>query len=62
MEKGLFITFEGADGSGKTTQLNKIKDLLESKGFDVVVTREPGSLELGQKIRNILYPSSYLYT
>ncbi len=54
MEKGLFITFEGADGSGKTTQLNKIKDLLESKGFDVVVTREPGSLELGQKIRNIL--------
>ena len=35
-------------------QLNKIKDLLESKGYDVVVTREPGSLELGQKIRNIL--------
>lgn len=54
MKNGLFITFEGADGSGKTTQLNKIKNFLEEKGFDVVVTREPGSLELGQKIRNIL--------
>lgn len=54
MQKGLFITFEGADGSGKTTQLNKIKDMLEEKGFDVVVTREPGALEIGQKIRNIL--------
>lgn len=54
MKKGLFITFEGADGSGKTTQLNNIKNFLEEKGFDVVITREPGSLELGQKIRNIL--------
>ncbi|MGM9993861.1 MAG: dTMP kinase [Candidatus Avigastranaerophilus sp.] len=54
MKKGLFITFEGADGSGKTTQLNKIKDLLVEQGFDVVVTREPGSLDIGQKIRNIL--------
>ena len=54
MKKGLFITFEGADGSGKTTQLNNIKTFLNEKGFDVVVTREPGSLELGQKIRNIL--------
>ena len=54
MKKGLFITFEGADGSGKTTQLNNIKTFLEEKGFDVVITREPGSLELGQRIRNIL--------
>lgn len=54
MQKGLFITFEGADGSGKTTQLNNIKSFLEQKGFDVVVTREPGALEIGQKIRNIL--------
>lgn len=54
MKKGLFITFEGADGSGKTTQINKIKTFLEAKGYDVVVTREPGALELGQKIRNIL--------
>lgn len=54
MKKGLFISFEGADGSGKTTQLNNIKSFLEQKGFDVVVTREPGSLELGKKIREIL--------
>ncbi len=54
MKKGLFITFEGTDGSGKTTQLNNIKNFLEEKGFDVVVTREPGALDIGQKIRNIL--------
>ncbi len=54
MTKGFFITFEGADGSGKTTQLNKIKDLLEEEGFDVVVTREPGALLIGEKIREIL--------
>lgn len=54
MQKGLFITFEGADGSGKTTQLNNIKTFLEEKGYDVVITREPGALEIGQKIRNIL--------
>lgn len=54
MKKGLFITFEGADGSGKTTQLNNIKTFLEQEGFDVVVTREPGALDIGQKIRNIL--------
>ena len=54
MQRGLFITFEGADGSGKTTQLNKIKNYLTEEGFDVIVTREPGALEIGQKIRNIL--------
>ena len=54
MEKGLFITFEGADGSGKTTQLNKVKEFLIKEGYDVVVTREPGALDVGQKIRNIL--------
>lgn len=54
MQKGLFITFEGADGSGKTTQLNNIKTFLQEKGYDVVVTREPGALDIGQKIRNIL--------
>lgn len=54
MKKGLFITFEGADGCGKTTQLNNVKAFLEEKGFDVVTTREPGALDIGQKIRNIL--------
>ena len=54
MKKGYFITFEGIDGSGKTTQLELAKDFLEEKGYDVIVTREPGALELGQKIRDIL--------
>ncbi len=54
MKKGLFITFEGADGCGKTTQLNLLKDYLISKGFDVVITREPGGKGLGEKVREIL--------
>ncbi len=54
MEKGLFITFEGADGCGKTTQLNLLKDYLEKHGFEVVVTREPGGKGLGEKLREIL--------
>ncbi len=53
-QKGLFITFEGADGSGKTTQIKKIAEFLEGKGKEVVITREPGGTELGQTLRNIL--------
>lgn len=54
MKKGLFITFEGADGCGKTTQLNLLKEYLEKKGYDVILTREPGAKGLGIKIREIL--------
>lgn len=54
MSKGLFITFEGADGCGKTTQLNLLKDFLINKGYDVIITREPGAVGLGEKIREIL--------
>lgn len=54
MKKGLFITFEGADGCGKTTQLNLLKEYLEQKGYDVILTREPGAKGLGVKIREIL--------
>lgn len=54
MQKGLFITFEGADGCGKTTQLNKIADFLKEEGYNIIVTREPGSLEVGKKIREIV--------
>ena len=46
-KKGLFITFEGTDGCGKTTQLNMAADFLKSKGYEVVITREPGALETG---------------
>ncbi len=54
MKQGLFITFEGADGCGKTTQLNLLKDYLEQKGHEIVLTREPGAKGLGEKIREIL--------
>ena len=54
MSRGLFITFEGADGCGKTTQINLLKKYLENKGKDVVLTREPGGIGLGEKIREIL--------
>ena len=51
---GLFITFEGGEGVGKTTQLKLVADELRKKGYDVVTTREPGGTPLGEKIREIL--------
>lgn len=54
MSKGLFITFEGADGCGKTTQLMLLAKYLKAQGHEVVVTREPGARGLGEKIREIL--------
>ncbi|HIS37375.1 TPA: dTMP kinase [Candidatus Scatousia excrementigallinarum] len=54
MNKGLFITFEGADGCGKTTQLMLIAKYLKEHGTDVLVTREPGAKGLGEKLREIL--------
>lgn len=54
MKKGLFITFEGIDGCGKTTQIELLKEYLEKDGYTVLLTREPGSKGLGEKIREIL--------
>ncbi len=53
-KKGLFITFEGLDGSGKTTQMKILSDYLKNLGFDVVTTIEPGGTKIGRKIREIL--------
>ncbi len=53
-KRGLFVTFEGVDGCGKTTQMNLLKKYLEEQGYDVVLTREPGAKGLGEKIREIL--------
>lgn len=53
-KRGLFITFEGIDGCGKTTQLNLLAEYLEKKGLEVIITREPGAVGLGKKLREIL--------
>lgn len=54
MTQGLFITFEGPDGCGKTTQMNLLAQYFEKKGKKVVLTREPGGKGLGEKVREIL--------
>jgi len=54
MKKGLFITFEGADGCGKSTQARYLKERLEADGFDVILSREPGGCPISEKIREII--------
>jgi dTMP kinase len=57
MPPGLFITFEGLDGSGKTTQLRRLAAALTAEGRSVVTLRQPGSTALGDRIRGILLDS-----
>jgi dTMP kinase len=57
MPHGYFITFEGLDGSGKTTQLRRLADWLTGAGHTVVTLRNPGSTVLGDRIRSILLDS-----
>jgi len=54
MDKGIFITFEGIEGSGKTTQIKLLGERLKKQGLKVLTTYEPGDTDVGQKIRNIL--------
>lgn len=51
---GIFITFEGGDGAGKTTQLDLLCSTLSERGYDVVKLHEPGGTELGEQIRRVL--------
>lgn len=51
---GLWISFEAGEGAGKGTQLNKLKEYLESQGYATVTGREPGHTEAGEAIRNVL--------
>ena len=53
-DKGYFISFEGIDGSGKSTQIQRLADFLRSLSFDIVVTREPGGSLGGEEIRKLL--------
>ena len=52
--RGVFITFEGGDGSGKSTQIQSVREWFESRGREVIVTREPGGTELGTEIRRLV--------
>ena len=52
--KGFFITFEGIDGSGKSTQIKSLAKSLKNFGFDIIITREPGGSVGGEEIRNLL--------
>ena len=54
MTRGKFITIEGGEGAGKSTNIDFIQDYLEKNGISVVVTREPGGTELSEQIRHIL--------
>ncbi len=54
LRTGKFITFEGIDGSGKTTQIRYLADYLESLGYEVLLLREPGGTRISEEIRRIL--------
>ena len=54
MEKGLFITVEGPDGAGKSTQLEFMKSYFQNRGIDALFTREPGGTPISEKIRAII--------
>lgn len=56
-DKSFFISFEGIEGSGKTTQINFLKQKLESKGFEVLSLREPGGTTFGETLRNAILTS-----
>lgn len=59
MKRGLFITVEGTDGSGKTTQISKMQAYLASLGCDVLLTREPGGTRISESIRCVILDPIY---
>ncbi|MBO4337568.1 MAG: dTMP kinase, partial [Lachnospiraceae bacterium] len=54
VKRAPFITFEGPDGAGKSTQIHFTADFFRNKGWEVVSSREPGGTEISEKIRDIL--------
>ena len=59
MSKGIFITMEGPDGSGKSTQIALLKEYLEAEGYNVLITREPGGTTISEAIRGIILNKDY---
>lgn len=57
MPRGKFITFEGLDGCGKSTQLNRLAEVLRADGLSVITAREPGTTGIGEQIRGIILNS-----
>lgn len=57
--KGIFIVVEGPDGSGKTTQIELLKEYLNRQGYEYIVTREPGGTAIGEDVRNIILNPEY---
>ena len=58
MKKGFFITFEGGEGTGKSTQIERVQSSLVARGIEPLVTREPGGTEIAEQIRQILLTPS----
>ena len=54
MKNGIIISFEGPDGAGKTTVLEQFLPVLQEKGYDIVTTREPGGVEIAERIRDVI--------
>ncbi len=57
--RGIFISMEGPDGSGKSTQLELIKKYLEEKGYEIIITREPGGTRISEAVREIILNKEY---
>lgn len=55
---GIFISMEGPDGAGKTTQIELLKAYLENKGYEILITREPGGTKISEAVRNIILDRS----
>ncbi len=57
--KGIFVTMEGPDGAGKTTQIELLKEYLDKRGYDVLITRDPGGNRVSEAIRQVILNKEY---